>query len=197
MMAVPHLHVGRWKHCIPQGTWFLVSNLDPLSEVLSIWIDLDRIIECCVWGQKRRSMHILIVSALLQATHCVPHICSSREAIWWLAGVQIWCYGSCVEVWPLEVNMHTWTCFTQCSVDAIDVHWIHIEQFGYWTSLNLDLVWTDLLSTEHEAWSKNNLQKSLSDRSLLKDVRNLFGTITQTHHVRVMFRPCSGHVTEL
>ena len=121
----------------------------------------------------------------------------SWEAIWWLAGVQIWRgrYGSCVGVWPLEVNVHVWTCSTQYSVDAIDVHWIHIEKFDYWSSLNLDLVWTDLLSTEHEAWSKNNLLISLSDSSLLKDVRNLFGTITQTHHVLVMFWSCARIIT--
>ena len=92
----------------------------------------------------------LTVSALLRATHCVPRICSTREAIWWLAEVKIWRgrHGSCVEVWPLEVNMHAWIrfCTTQCGRDrcALDSHWIRIGQFGYWTSLNPDSVWTGL-----------------------------------------------------
>ena len=47
---------------------------------------------------------ISTVSALLRATHCVPCICSSRETMWWLAGLQIWwvCCGSCVDLWPLK-----------------------------------------------------------------------------------------------
>ena len=104
-------------------------NPNLLPEVVSIWIELVRAIAPCAWGPKRvwhaRSP---TVSALLQATHCVPRICSTREAIWWLAEVKIWRgrHGSCV-VWS--------TCTrefgsAQCSVDtnhAIDAHWIRIE----------------------------------------------------------------------
>ena len=32
-----------------------------------------------------------------------------------------------MEVWPLEVNVHVLIRSTQCSVEAIDVHWIRIE----------------------------------------------------------------------
>ena len=87
------------------------------------------------------------------ATHCVPRVCLTREAIWWLAEVKIWrgCHGSCVEVWPLEVTVHVWIqfCTMQCGRDrllwcALDSHWIRIRQFGYWTGLNPDSVWTGL-----------------------------------------------------
>ena len=85
---------------------------------------------------------ISTVSVFLWATWCVPCICSSQESIWLLAGVKFWreCYGSCVEVWPLKVNVHVWTCSRQCSVDAINAHWIRIGQFSYWTGFNLDSV---------------------------------------------------------
>ena len=106
---------------------------NPLPEMVSIWIELDRAIVPCTWGPKRAwhacSCRLPTVSALLRATHCVPRICSTREAIWWLAEVKIWrgCHGSCVEVWS--------TCTrefgsAQCSVDAnhaIDAYWIRIE----------------------------------------------------------------------
>ena len=63
------------------------------------------------------------------------------------------------------------------------MHWIGIEQFSYCTSLNLDLVWTDLQSAEHEACeAKTTYKITQCDNSLLKKVGNWFGTITQTHH---------------
>ena len=64
------------------------------------------------------------------ATHCVPRVYLTREAIWWLAEVKNWRgrHGSCV----LRCSQLKSTCTrefgsTQCSVDAIDVHWIRIE----------------------------------------------------------------------
>ena len=64
-------------------------NLNPNSfpEVVSIQIDLDCAISRCmhVRGPKRvwhaRTCQLSTVSALLQATHCLPRICSAREAI--------------------------------------------------------------------------------------------------------------------
>ena len=96
------------------------------------------------------SCQLPTVSALLWATLCVPRICSTWEAIWWLAEVKIWRlrHGSYVEVWPLEVNMHTWIRFRtmQCRRNrcTLDSHWIRIGQFGYWITLNPDSVWTGL-----------------------------------------------------
>ena len=88
------------------------------------------------------------MSALLRATHCVPLICSTWEAIWWLSEVNIWRGCQCVKVWPLQVNVHAWIrfCTMQCGCDrcTLDSHWICIGQFGYWTGLNLDSVWTGL-----------------------------------------------------
>ena len=132
-------------------------NPNPLPEVVSIWIELDRAIALCAWGSKRAwnscSCRLPKVSALLWATHGVPHVCLTREAIWWLAEVKIWrgIHGSCVEVWPLEITVHAWIQFRtmQCERDrllwcALDSHLIHIGQFSYWTGLNPDSVWTGL-----------------------------------------------------
>ena len=107
-------------------------NSNPLPEVVSIRIELDRAIAPCAWGPRRAwAWHARspTVSMLLRAAHCVPRICSTREAVWWLAEVKIrrGRHGSCVEVWI--------TCTrefgsAQCSVDAnhaIDAHWIRIE----------------------------------------------------------------------
>ena len=129
-------------------------NLNRLPEVVSIQIELDRAVALYTWGPKKawhsRSCQLPTVSALLQATHCVPRVCLTWEAICWLAEVKIWRgrHGSCVEVWPLEVNVHAWIRFRtmQCGRDrcALDSHWICIGQFGYWTGLNPDSVWTGL-----------------------------------------------------
>ena len=122
-------------------------NPNPLPEVVLIWIAQLRVAR----EDQKKAWHVRAcqrstISVLLWTTHCVPHICSSQEATWWLAGVQIWWghHGSCVEVWPLEVNVLTWICSTQCSMDVIDAHWIGIGQFGYWTGLNQDSVWKGL-----------------------------------------------------
>ena len=108
----------------------------------------------CAWGPKRvwhaRLCQLSTVSAS-PGYNTVPHICSTREAIWWPAEVMIWWghHGSCVEVWSLEVNVHAWIRFhtMQCGGRdrcTLDSHWIRIGQFGYWTGLNPELVWTGL-----------------------------------------------------
>ena len=105
-------------------------NPNPLPEVVSIRIELDHAIAPCAWGPKRAwHARSSTVSALLWATHCVPRICSTREAIWWLAEVKIWRgrHGSCVEVWSMCTREFG---SAQCSVDAnhaIDAHWFRIE----------------------------------------------------------------------
>ena len=117
-------------------------NPNPLPEVVSIRIELDHAIARCAQGPKR-AWHACLcrlptVSTLLWATHCVLRICSTQEAIWWLAKVKIWWghHSSCVEMWPLEVNMHAWIqfCTTQCGCDrcalgnsVTELVWIRIQ----------------------------------------------------------------------
>ena len=114
-------------------------NTNPLPGVVLIRIDQDHTIAHCAWGLKRawhaRARRLSIVSMLLWGTHCVPQIWRGR-------------YCSSVEVWPLEINVHTWICSTQCSVNAINVHFIRIE-FAFVNSvtepvLNPDSVRTGL-----------------------------------------------------
>ena len=122
--AHPH-----WMHIHP-----IQISPNPLPEMVSIRIGLDLAIACHAWGLKRAwhacVCRLSIGSVLLRATHCVPHTCifySSREAICWLAEVQIWWgrHGSCVEVWPLEVNMHAWICSTHKSL------WTRLMYIGF------------------------------------------------------------------
>ena len=122
-----------------------IINPNQLSEVpvVSIRIDLNSAIEHCVWDYQRCGMHARVNyingEHTFQHTHCVPRICSSQEAIQWLAGVQIWQgrYSSCVEVWPLKVNVHAWTHFTQCSVNAVWMQLMRIELYIEFVMSNL------------------------------------------------------------
>ena len=59
-------------------------NTNPLPEVVSICIDLDRTIACCTWGLKKgiACTHVSTtstVSVLLQATHCSTYLLISRR----------------------------------------------------------------------------------------------------------------------
>ena len=130
---------------------WIQSGLIPIHFQRWFWSGLNWISQFRV--RTKRAWHaclcqLLTASALLRATCCVPRICSTWEALCWLAEVNMWrgCHGSCVEVCPLEVNVHAWIrfCTMQCVHDwcALDLHWIRIGQFSYWTSLNLDSVWT-------------------------------------------------------
>ena len=64
----------------PDSIWI---NPNPLPEVVSIRIGLDRVIACCAWGPKRVwhacSCWLLTVSALLWATQCSMYLLNSRS----------------------------------------------------------------------------------------------------------------------